>query len=256
MIDVHCHLSIKEFRGKENPLINKIEEYKKHLKAIIDSAPNFEDAKFSLELSEKYKNFVYSSLGLHPVDALNYSEKQIEEYLEFIKENRKKIVAIGEIGLDYHWIKEEHKIQKQKEIFKRFIEIAKEIKKPIVLHARLAFEDTLKIITNEDIKKALFHFFDGKVKTAKEIVKENYLIGINNQIYKNPAIKNVAKEIPLEYLVCETDSPWAGIGNEINEPINVRICIEEISKLKNIPKEEVERVTDLNAIKFFELENE
>ncbi|MEM5829938.1 MAG: TatD family hydrolase [Candidatus Aenigmatarchaeota archaeon] len=254
MIDVHCHLSIKEFRNSKNPLVDRIDEYRKHLKAIIDSAPTFEEAKTSLELSEKYKNFVFSSLGLHPVDALNYTEKQIEEYLEFINENSKKIVAIGEIGLDYYWVKESHKIEKQKEIFKRFIETAKDLKKPIVIHARLAFEDALKILIDEDAKKALFHFFDGKVKVAKEIVKEGYLISINNQIYKNPAIQNVAKEIDLNHLVCETDSPWAGIGKEINEPINVKICIEEIARIKNLPKEEVEKITDMNAINFFELE--
>ncbi|MEM5828393.1 MAG: TatD family hydrolase [Candidatus Aenigmatarchaeota archaeon] len=254
MIDVHCHLSTKKFRDLDNPIREKIDEYKNYLKAIIDSAPNFEEAKISLEISEKYKNFIFSSLGLHPVDALNYTEKEIDEYIEFINENKKKIVAIGEIGLDYYWIKESHKIQKQKEIFKRFIELAKDLDKPIVIHARLAFEDALKILVNEDVKKALFHFFDGKVKVAKEIVKEGYLISINNQIYKNPAIQNVAKEIDLNYLVCETDSPWAGIGKEINEPTNVRICIEEIAKIKNLPKEEVEKITDINAINFFELE--
>ncbi|MEM0243174.1 MAG: TatD family hydrolase [Candidatus Aenigmatarchaeota archaeon] len=253
MIDVHCHLSIKKFNGKENPLISKIEEYKNSMKAIIDSTSNFEDSKTSIELSEKYKNFIFSSLGLHPIEAINLTEKEIDEYLEFIHQNKDKIVAIGEIGLDFYWIKEKNKIEKTKETFKRFLEVAKDLKKPVVLHARLAIEEVLKIVINEDIKKALFHFFDGKIKLAKEIIKEGYLISINNQIYKNPAIQNVAKEIPLEYLVAETDSPWCGIGKEINEPINVKICIEEIAKLKKISKETVEEILDNNAINFFDL---
>ncbi|MEM5813262.1 MAG: TatD family hydrolase, partial [Candidatus Aenigmatarchaeota archaeon] len=88
MIDVHCHLSIKKFNGKENPLINKIEEYKNSMKAIIDSTSNFEDSKTSIELSEKYKNFIFSSLGLHPIEAINLTEKEIDEYLEFIHQNK------------------------------------------------------------------------------------------------------------------------------------------------------------------------
>ncbi|MBU5682429.1 MAG: TatD family hydrolase [Candidatus Aenigmatarchaeota archaeon] len=253
MIDIHCHLSTKTFNKNYNPLVNKIEEYKKHLKAIIDSATNFEDAKHSIQLSEKYKNFVFSSLGLHPIEAINYTEKEIDEYLEFIYQNRDKIVAIGEIGLDYYWIKESEKIKKSIEVFKRFIEISKDIKKPIILHARLAIEDVFKIIVNEDVKSAVFHFFDGKIKTAKEIIKENYFISINNQVYKNPAIQNVAKEIPLEFLVTETDSPWCGIGKEINEPTNIKICLEYISKLKNISLETVEKTIDENIIRLLNL---
>ncbi|MEM0480626.1 MAG: TatD family hydrolase [Candidatus Aenigmatarchaeota archaeon] len=253
MIDYHCHLSVKEFKGKENPLRNRIEEYRKHLKLIIDSVASIEDFERAISLKEKYPDFVYISAGLHPIDSLEVKEKELENYMEKIKENRDKIIAIGEIGLDFYWIKENNKIEKSKEVFVEMLNFAKELKLPIVLHARNAIKEVLKIIIDNDIKNAVFHYYDGKVKLAKEIIKEGYFIGINSYIAKNNAIKAVAKEIPLEFLLSETDSPWCAINSEFNEPINVKIVIEEISKLKNLSFEKVESIIDENTLKFFNL---
>jgi TatD DNase family protein len=251
MIDYHCHLSIKEYKGKENPIKNKIEEYGKTLKYLIDSADifSFDEA---LKIKEKYK-FVHISVGLHPTDAIKISEKELENYFEKIKENKDKIVAIGEIGLDFYWIKESSKIEKTKEIFIEFLNFSKETNLPIVLHARNAIKEVFKIILDNDVKNAVFHYFDGKVKIAKEIVKEGYFIGINSYIVKSPSIQNVAKEIDLKYLMVETDSPFAPINSEYNEPINVKLALQKISELKGVEFKEVERIIDENTIKFFNL---
>jgi len=251
MIDYHCHLSIKEYKGKENPIKNKIEEYGKILKYLIDSTDIFcfDEA---LKIKEKYE-FVQISAGLHPIDAIKISEKELENYFEKIKENKDKIVAIGEVGLDFYWIKESSKIEKTKEIFIEFLNFSKETNLPIVLHARNAIKEVFKIILDNDVKNAVFHYFDGKVKIAKEIVKEGYFIGINSYIVKNPSIQNVAKEIDLKYLMVETDSPFAPINSEYNEPINVKFAIQKISELKGIEFKEVEKVVDENTIKFFNL---
>jgi len=251
MIDYHCHLSLKEYKGNKNPIKDKIEEYGKTLKALIDSTDifNFEEA---LKIKEKY-DFVYISAGLHPVDALNINEKDLENYFEKIKENKNKIVAIGEIGLDFYWIREQQKIERTKEIFIEFLNFSKEIKLPVVLHARNAIKEVFKIIVDNDIKKAVFHFFDSKIKIAKEIVKEGYMIGINSYIVKNPAIQNVAKEIDLNYLLTETDSPFAPINSDYNEPTNVKFIIHKISELKNLEPKYVEMKIDENTIKFFNL---
>lgn len=253
MIDIHCHLSTRKYNNNENPIKERIDSYKNEMKAIIDSALGLDEALVSLQLSEKHKNFVFSTIGFYPLDALKVTEKEIDEFIEFLSENREKIVGIGEIGLDYYLTKESDKKEKQKEVFVRLLELSKDIKKPVILHSRMANEDVLKIIVDSDIKKAVFHYFNGKIKTAKEIVEEGYFISINNQVYKNPAIQNVVKEIDINFLLTETDAPWCGIGKEINEPTNVKICIEEISRIKKVDQKEVERIVDQNAIKFFDL---
>lgn len=253
MIDIHCHLSEENFKDIRNSLKEKINEYKNKLKAIIDSALNLKSAIISLELSEKHKNFIFTTIGFYPTDAFKCSEKEIENYIEFISKNKDKIVGIGEIGLDYYLVKESTKIEKQKEVLKRFIELANDLKKPIILHSRMANEDVLKIIIDNDVKKAVFHFFNGKIKTAKRITEEGYFISVNNQIYKNFTIQNVVKEIDTQFLMTETDSPWCGIDTKINEPTNVKICIEEISKIKKCEFSEVEKIIDLNIINFFNL---
>ena len=252
MIDYHCHLSLKEYKGDKNPLKEKIDEYKKYLKYVVDSTDlfNFDEA---MKIKEKYNNFVLISAGLHPIDALNFNEKDLEKYFEKIKENKDKIVAIGEIGMDFYWIKEESKINKTKEIFIEFLNFSKEIKLPVIIHARNCIKEVFKILLDEDIKNAVFHYFDGKVKLAKEIVKEGYMIGINSYIVKNPAIQNVVKEIELNYLLTETDSPFAPINSEYNEPINVKLAIQKISELKNLEFKYVEKKIDENTLSFFNL---
>ena len=117
----------------------------------------------------------------------------------------------------------------------------------------LSIKEVFKIILDNDIKNAVFHYFDGKVKIAKEIVKEGYFIGINSYIVKSPSIQNVAKEIDLKYLMVETDSPFAPINSEYNEPTNVKFAIQKISELKGIEFQKVEKVVDENTMKFFNL---
>lgn len=252
MIDAHCHLSVKKFNGKPNPLIGLIEDFKKELEFIVDSAPNPNEAKTSLELSEKHKGFIFSTLGLHPVDALKLDEKEIESYIEFLRENRNKIVGIGEVGLDYHYIKQDNEIKKSKEIFLQFIDLAKELDLPLVLHLRKAEQDGFKILVDNDVKKAMFHFFSGKKDLAIEITKEGYYISIPVIMLKSKTMKKVAKTIPLEKLITETDSPWASPFNEeFNKPTNVKYEINEIAKLRNMDEKIVEKQVTENAKNLF-----
>ncbi len=242
LIDVHCHLS-----SKEGEKIRK--KYENIL--IVDCALNLEELKISFEL-QKFGN-IFTSAGLYPIDALKLSQREIENYIEFIKENKDKIIAIGEIGLDNYLIKESEKRKIAKDVFEYLLEFSKEIKKPVILHARDSHKDVLKVLLDHDIKNAIFHYFDGDLKIAKEIISNNYLISINNAIkYKNH-LKNIAKEIDLDYLITETDAPWP--LNKFNEPSKVIEAVEEIAKLKNLDIKEVENKIYNNFLKYFKLNN-
>ena len=156
MIDAHCHLEQKEYEGD---LDNFISQWKKELKFIISSCAHKEDLEKTMELHRKFKPFVQICIGLHPEYIKEISEEDIKKVVEFIKNNKKDIVAIGEIGLDYHWIKEPEYREKQKEMFRVFIRLAKELGLPLVIHSRDAREDTIKVLEEERMqdKKVLMH---------------------------------------------------------------------------------------------------
>ncbi|RJX16185.1 TatD family deoxyribonuclease [Candidatus Bathyarchaeota archaeon] len=250
MIDIHCHLTFKQYDEDREKVI---EDAKKFLKALITSGTEPEDSKKTLVLAEKYPKFVYVTLGLHPIHVPELTGKQIEEYMEFIKINKNKIVGIGEIGLDYYWIKDSVKIQKTKEVFVEFLSLAKELNLPVVLHFRQALEEGFKLVTQNNVKEAIFHCFSGKKGLAQEIVNQNYYISIAPNIFRSKNIKKVAKTIPLEKILTETDSPFLAVEGEKNFPQNVKFVVEKIAEERKISPIEVEKIVDKNASKIFRL---
>ncbi|BDC36438.1 TatD family hydrolase [Candidatus Methanoliparum sp. LAM-1] len=251
MIDIHSHLTFEDY-DKDRDLV--IIDAKKVLKAVITSGVNPEDSKKALDLYEKNKGFLYLMLGFHPIYANKYSDKDLEQYIEFIKKNRDKIIGIGEIGLDYYWIKDKSEIKRSKEIFVSFLELAKEIDMPVLLHTRKAISDGLNIIENEDIRRAVFHCFSGGTKLAREIWEEGYYISLATSIERNKNMKKAAKSVPLKLLLTETDSPFLSrIDGERNVPQNVNIVYREISKLKGIDIGEVERQVSENIHTLFNI---
>jgi len=141
MIDVHCHLEQKDYDVDREEVINKCKE---KLKAIITSCAHPNDLEITIDIVKRYKGFVFATLGIHPEyigENLN-----IEDFIEKVKENKDNIVGIGEVGLDYHWVKEENLREKQRKLFRFFINFAKELNLPLVIHSREAMQDTIKIL--------------------------------------------------------------------------------------------------------------
>jgi len=250
MIDVHCHLT---YPGLDEIKEKVIDDAKKTIDAIITCGYP-EDCEKALLISEQNKGFIYLTLGLHPIQIVKMTDKEIDHYRDCIIENKDKIVAVGEIGLDYHWIKEENKNKRIKEIFIDFLDFAKELKLPVVLHLRKAEQDGFNIVTNKDMKEVLFHYFSGSMTLAKEIINEGYYISLGNLLMKSKNTKKIGKKFPLENLLTETDSPFnSPEPGKPNTPQNVKIVIEKISELRNQPFEKIDGITTENAKKFFKL---
>jgi TatD DNase family protein len=248
MIDAHCHLEQKDYDADRDEFI---ENLKKELKAVITCCAHPDDFELTMQIVEKHAGFVFATAGIHPTYIKEISEKQIENFMEILKENRKKIVGIGEVGLDYYWIKESSWQKKQKEMFIQFIEFAKEIKKPLVIHSREATEDCVKILEQEDAKHVLMHLF-GEKKLLERIVENEWYISIGPIITRSKTHKKIARDFPLERILLETDSPWFGFGKR-GTPLNIKPVAEKIAEVKKLSFEEVWQICGKNAVRFYEL---
>ncbi|MEM5799304.1 MAG: TatD family hydrolase [Candidatus Aenigmatarchaeota archaeon] len=248
MIDTHCHLT---YKGLKENCQQILEDARKEMKAIITCGFP-EDADDALALSEQYPGFVYVSLGIHPTDVIEMSDDDIEKYSKFIERNKRKIIAIGEIGLDYHWITDEKQKQRTKEIFLFFLNLAKELDKPIILHSRKAEEDVLKLVIQEDVKIATFHSYTGNITLARKIIEEGFFISLNTNLPNSKNAKKIAKSLPLEQLLTETDAPFLSpYTGKVNVPQNVKLVIENVAKLRQMSIEEVKEVILENCESFF-----
>jgi TatD DNase family protein len=249
MIDVHCHLEQEDYSKDRDEIIEKL---RKELKAIITCCAHPKDFDLTLNLVEKYKGFIFATVGIHPEYVKEISEKEKEEFLEKIKENRDKIVGIGEIGLDFNWVKEKEWQEKQKELFVELINFAKELNLPLIIHSREAYDEAVRILEQENAKNVLLHMF-GANHLVKKVIENNWFVSMNTIVLKSKKHKKVVRDMPLERLMLETDSPWLSPSGGRNTPLSVKVVAEKISEIKKVNFEEVDRITTENAIKFFNL---
>ncbi|MFC1562586.1 TatD family hydrolase [candidate division KSB1 bacterium] len=252
LIDSHSHLQFNSYDEDIEKVIHR--SLKNDIKYIINIGTNYDDSVKSVRLSEKYEN-IYSAVGVHPHDSVKMSEAEFEKIAELLK--LKKVVAVGEIGLDYY--KDYSPRDVQKEVFKKFLNLAEAEKLPIIIHNRNASEDIKEIILKES-KEQLFgvmHCFSGDAKFAKDLVEYGFYISFAGNItYPKFKSADVINTIPLERILVETDCPFLSPvpkRGQRNEPSNVRFVAEKIAQIKEVPFEEVKRVTSENARKLFRL---
>lgn len=249
LVDTHCHISKNDYDD-----INKvIEEAKQNnVEKLIICGYDKESIKESIEISNKYNN-VFLQLGYHPSEANITTEEDLKELKEIIKNNN-KVVAVGEIGLDYHWEKDNK--EKQKELFKKQIEIAKELNLPIVIHSRDAFQDTYDIL-KETNHYGDIHCFSGNLENAKMYLKLGFYLGIGGVLtFKNSNLKETIKEVPIDRILLETDSPYLAPTphrGEQNSPKYIPLVAEELSNILEKDIKEIEKITTENAIKLFKI---
>ncbi len=218
-------------------------------------------SKFSIELSKKYP-FIYSICGISPNDVPENSKSiktMLQEIESMLQQNEnRKIVAVGEIGLDYYWNKENKEIQK--EMFENQIELANIYKLPIVIHTREALEDTLEMLKKHEVsKKGVFHCCPLNRELVKEALKLGYYISFAGPItFKNSKnAEEIVSMVPIDKILIETDSPYLAPEPKRgtrNDSRNVKFVAKKIAEFKNIPLEEVAKMTYENAMKIFEIE--
>lgn len=249
MIDTHCHFEKEDYDHIEEILI-KCKD--KGIDKIIVSGYDLESSKDAVMLANKYKE-IYATVGFLP-EILEREESNNIEELERLIQNE-KVIGIGEIGLDYHWYKDNKEAQKK--LFILQIELAIKYNKPIVIHCREAIQDCYDIMKNYKDLRGTMHCYSGSIEMAKEIIKLGFYISIGGvSTFKNSkTIKDVIKEIPLEYILLETDSPYLTpepYRGKKNYPYYIDFIAKKISEIKNIDVEIVQKVTISNTYELFD----
>jgi TatD DNase family protein len=259
IIDTHAHLNFLEFDNDREELIKKLIENNYQ---VINIGTNKESSKKCISLS---RGGVYASVGLHPLniqstlklkDDLDKKEDDFDyNYYKELSQD-KNVVAIGEVGLDYWYrpkgkAKREEYINKQKEIFEKQLDLAKEVNLPIVVHCRNAFDDLIDILSRKNIP-GVIHCFTGNKDNVESLLELGYFFGINGIIFK-VNLDDSIRAIPLEKMLLETDCPYLSPPNfeERNNPFSIELIIDEISKIKGISREEIIEKTTQNAKNLF-----
>lgn len=245
-IDVHCHLDY----FPEDKLKSIIEKAKKaDVKTIITNGVNPQTNRKSLDLAAKYKE-VKPALGLYPIEAIALSENEINNELEFIKNSKNKILAIGEVGLDF---KETEEKEKQTQVFKKIIQLAQKINKPLIIHSRKAEAECISLLEEAKAKKVIMHCFSGKKSLLEKIKNNKWHISIPANITFSEHFQYAVKMFPIEQLLCETDSPFLHpFKEQNNEPVNVIESYKKIAEIKGLSLNETERFIENNYKKLFE----
>ena len=249
LIDTHLHLSNSDYDNIEEVILRA---KKSNVEYLIVSCCNMNDIKEGIVLLEKYDN-VFLSIGLHPSEVDTYSDEDIY-YIHNILSSNNKIVAIGEIGLDYYYGRENKELQK--ELFIKQLNLAQDLKVPVVIHSRDAAEDTINILRKYNLK-GVIHCFSGSLETAKLYIKMGYKLGIGGvSTFKNSKLNEILKSIELSDILLETDSPYLApepVRGTKNEPSNIKYVCQNLSAIKDTDYERVAEVTSQNAIDMFDL---
>jgi TatD DNase family protein len=251
IIDVHCHLEQKDYDKDRDKVVEECR--KAGLKAIITSCARPGDFDLTMQMVEKHNGFVFATCGIHPEFIKEIKPAEADDFLERIKENRDRIAGIGEVGLDYAWVKEPEWRRKQAELFAQLIGFAKELKKPLVIHSRDAYEDSLKILEQEDAGRAVMHMF-GANHLVKRVIENGYSVSLNAIVLRSKKHRKVARDMPLERMMLETDAPWLHPeGKGRNDPRAIKVVAEKIAEIKRLEFSEVWEQCAKNAIEFFNL---
>ncbi|MBO6282555.1 MAG: TatD family hydrolase [Pseudobutyrivibrio sp.] len=258
IFETHAHYDDEKFDADRVELLSHLLR-ENNIGKIVNVGATFEGCKESIDLSEQYED-VYAAIGIHPeeIDEIN------DDVIEWLRQNSSnpKVVAIGEIGLDYYWVKEEEQRAKQRLWFNKQMDLAKELEMPVIIHSRDAAEDTLNTIKlyNNSHVKGIVHCYSYSKEIAMEYVKMGWYIGVGGVVtFKNAKkLVETVEAIPLESIVLETDCPYMAPvphRGERNSSIFLSHVAEKIAEIKNISVDEVEKVTYQNALNIYNKAN-
>ena len=252
LFDTHAHLDDKMLFPDLEGILTRAKEA--GVEKITNIGCDWASSLMSLHLAEKYKDMIYAAVGYHPHEAKFWDKEMAEKIFELAK--NQKVVAIGEIGLDYHYDFSDK--EDQKKAFIEQIYLAKELKKPIVIHDREAHGDIMTIVKKEKAGEngGIFHCYSGSWEMAKECIKDGFMISLAGPVTFSNArnLHHVAKEVPLDLLLVETDSPYLSphpYRGKTNEPSRVVLTAETIAEIKGISFEKLAEITTDNACRIY-----
>lgn len=265
MVDTHCHLNFQAFEKDISEVI--MQAYEVGVTKIIIPGANLESSKKGAEIANCYDG-CFAAVGIHPHHAGEY-DRDKSAHLSTLTQlaQQKKVVAIGETGLDYYQYKDYPPIldetkKIQRELFLMQIKIAREFDLPLIIHCREAWEDVTRIVNNyssSEVEKnnqlrGVFHCYSGGKKWLSKILNMGFFLGIDGNVTYDTGLQTVVKEIPLDKLLLETDSPYLTplpFRGERNEPKNIKLVAEKIAELKNISFKELEEKIEKNTESLF-----
>ncbi len=254
IFDTHAHYDDIAFDEDRDELIEYM--HQNGVDYIVNAGEAVKSSLAGVEMGKKY-DFVYSASGIHPEHANETTDSDIVEIEKIAREN-KKVVAIGEIGLDYHY--EGYNKEKQIDIFKKQLKIAKDLDLPVIIHSRDASQDTFDIIKESGVRKGIIHCYSGSAQMAADYVKMGFFIGIGGVLtYKNARkLVEVAEEIDINNIVLETDCPYlapAPFRGKRNNSLYIQYVAEKMAEIKGISYDEVCKITSENGKKIFGIQS-
>ena len=252
LVDTHTHLNDKKFFGQEKEVLDRAQAA--GVTRLINFGDTMASSERAVELSREFEG-VFAGVGIHPEEAFPMTSADDDQLAAWTEEER--VAAIGEIGLDYYWEKDQDKRLLQQEIFIRQLDLARQLHLPVCIHDREAHGDTLAILKKEAKGiRGVLHCFSGSLEMAREVLKMDWFLGVDGPLtYKNAAkLPEIVQALPLERLLIETDAPYLApvpMRGKQNEPAFVKYVAEKVAELKNLPLEDVANQTTLNAIELY-----
>ncbi len=261
MIDIHAHLCFDDFKGESERIASVCE---KEMDAVIVGSARHDEGVRALKLCKSYKR-LFPSIGYHPIEG----GKDHKKVIDLIRKNASDIVSVGEVGLDYHWEKDEKKRENQKRVFSEFIELAHELGRPLVIHSWGAEEDCFEMVRDAKVP-VVFHCYSGSGELAEKIIGKCFFISFSTHILFSKAHRKLAKVVPLGSMLLETDAPFLspykylkgkgeegklrkGFDPEKNYPWNIAFSAGKIAKIKSVTADDVLDAADRNARSVFGL---
>ena len=251
LVDTHVHLNSKKFNNNLEDVIQRA--LNNDVETMIVIGYDKDTNKRAIELAEKYP-FIYATVGFHPTDARYIKPEDFELLVKQLKHN--KVVGIGECGLDFYWDKEY--VDEQIEVFKRQIELSLQYNLPLIVHMREASEATYNVLSEYKNLKGIMHCYSGSPEMAKHFLDLGLHISLGGPVtfLNGHRPKKVAKMVPLNRILVETDAPYLSphpFRGKTNEPARVKLVAEEIARIKEISYKELAKQTTYNAYKLFDI---
>lgn len=253
IFDTHCHLNLPELNA--DPASVVVRAHNANVRKILVPGCDVQTSQNAVLLAEKFLDVV-ASIGLHPSYVEHLQAGDLERI--FALADSEKVVAVGEIGLDYFHCQDEKLREKQRKIFREMLRFAKVKKLPVLIHGRDAVADCITILREEKIKKAVFHCFSGGLDEMHEIVNNGWSLSFTGIITypKAESLREVVQNVPAESFFLETDAPYLApqsVRGQINEPAFTLEIAQKVAEIRGMSLEEVVRLTTDNALKFFKL---